>query len=82
MCCSASDLYLSLVIFSNAALDFVFAEFLRCHLKSDSLFQPLFIPSCGLQCYFFHPSVKYTFLSLLSRLKHFKIVFTDAGKAN
>lgn len=37
MCCSASDLYLSLVIFPNTALAFVFAESIGQHLISLSL---------------------------------------------
>lgn len=79
VCCSASDLYLSLVIFSNTALAFVFAQ-MAPHM-SDSLSQPLGVTASGLPSFFplfivsAHPMPNV----LLSRLHVFSICWIDWG---
>lgn len=85
---SASDLYLSLVIFSNTALAFMFAESVRWHLISltSHLMSlhlvseiPLLFLSLTLNLLCAQLPVSSLFFSLLNKIRYVHIFFSDVG---
>lgn len=88
--CRASDLYLSLIIFSNTALAFVFAESVRWHLMSltshlmslrlVSEIPLLFLSlTLNLLCAQLPVSSPLFYFYLLNKIRYIHIFFSDVG---